>query len=176
LDGMYGGEYNGKEGCHPPDLDAVLQRAFDAGAPPRLQPLPARLPHCLAAWLPAALRPAWLDGCMCAVFHYSRRPCPDPCPAAGIERLIITAGNLAEARRALALARTHGALTCLLAGAYLQGRVCAAGVAAQLVMCLQAGGLVGGWLSNAQHAAPGHPPCRAPVQHCGGAPHAVRRV
>ena len=33
LDAMYGGEYNGKAGCHPPDLDAVLTRAFDAGAP-----------------------------------------------------------------------------------------------------------------------------------------------
>ena len=27
---------------------------------------------------------------------------------AGVERLIITAGNLEEARKALALARTHG--------------------------------------------------------------------
>ncbi|PRW59015.1 deoxyribonuclease TATDN1 [Chlorella sorokiniana] len=51
---MYSGCYNGKE-YHAPDLQPVLQRAFEAG----------------------------------------------------VERLIITAGNLEEARKALALARTH---------------------------------------------------------------------
>lgn len=60
LDGMYQGEYNGKGGYHPPDLDAVLKRAFSAG----------------------------------------------------IEKLIITAGNLQEAQAALSLARTHERLYC----------------------------------------------------------------
>ena len=55
IDPMFSGHYNDKD-YHPPDLDAVLHRAF----------------------------------------------------AAGVEKLIVTAGSLAEARAALALARTHG--------------------------------------------------------------------
>lgn len=37
-----------------------------------------------------------------------------PACCAGVERLIITAGNLEEARKALALARTHGESLSLL--------------------------------------------------------------
>ncbi len=55
LDDMYGGQYNDKP-YHPPDLDAVLARAW----------------------------------------------------AAGLQRLIITAGSLAEAKRALELAEKDG--------------------------------------------------------------------
>ncbi|KAG2494041.1 hypothetical protein HYH03_007687 [Edaphochlamys debaryana] len=57
LDSMYQGEYNDKS-CHPPDLPAVLERAW----------------------------------------------------ASGLERLVITAGSLAEARRALELAQTDAML------------------------------------------------------------------
>jgi TatD DNase family protein len=56
LDGMFQGEYHGKR-LHAPDLDAVLQRAADAG----------------------------------------------------VAHAIVTAGDLADARAALALARTHNA-------------------------------------------------------------------
>ncbi|KAG2494042.1 hypothetical protein HYH03_007688 [Edaphochlamys debaryana] len=59
LDSMYQGEYNDKS-YHPPDLPAVLERAW----------------------------------------------------ASGLERLVITAGSLAEARRALELAQTDDRLFC----------------------------------------------------------------
>lgn len=56
LDAMFQGVYNEGRSYHPPDLNAVLQRAWDAG----------------------------------------------------VQRIIITAGSLAEAQAALALARTDG--------------------------------------------------------------------
>lgn len=57
LDPMYQGSYHGSDKAyHPPDLPAVLERAWDAG----------------------------------------------------VSKIIITAGNLEEAKAALALARTHG--------------------------------------------------------------------
>lgn len=79
---MYQGVYNDKS-YHPPDLDAVLQRAWDAGA------------------LTLFVAPPCLPTLQ---FHGWRHRSP----AAGLERLIITAGNLAEAKAALVLARTHG--------------------------------------------------------------------
>lgn len=91
---------------------------------------------------------------------------------AGVEKLIITAGSLAEARRALALARTHGAAP---------GRWHPVPVR-PLLPALQ------GPLSFERPCAPppcqtlpnpalvGMAPCRAAVLHSGGAPHPLRRI
>lgn len=93
LDGMYQGSYNDKQ-YHEPDLEAVLQRAFDAGG---------RRAWAHACW--QAHEQAHAGGASgtteCAAFCCALAP--------GVERLVITAGNLEEARQALALARTHGA-------------------------------------------------------------------
>ena len=99
-DGMFKGSYNGKV-QHPPDLDAVLQRAWAAGTEARTL---TRLigmgpPHTQSS---------------CTLL--SRPPPPAPHSAdhpagltpAGVDRIIITAGNLQESKAALELARTSG--------------------------------------------------------------------
>lgn len=106
LDGMYSGIYNDKL-YHQSDLQAVLDRAFEAGAwvlrepkspanqPGRIDPPPLALALLLLLPLDTPQRPTRERAVLCL-------------RCAGVEKLIITAGSLEEARAALQLARTHG--------------------------------------------------------------------
>lgn len=78
---MFEGHYMGKE-YHEPDLSQVLDRAWSAGDTYH------RLCHHAALSQVAAIGQS--------------------CLAAGIDRIIVTAGSLPEAKCALALAQTHG--------------------------------------------------------------------
>lgn len=88
----------------PPPLAAA------ARSPPVLTP---------PAWPPADIGANLLDSMYSGSYNGKEYHAPDLQPVlqraldAGVQRLIITAGNLEEARKALALARTHGGCACL---------------------------------------------------------------
>jgi hypothetical protein len=98
---MFKGEYHGKS-CHTPDLGVVLQRAWAAGAL-RHNFLVTTAGGIVSShpWSQfSANNHVWVNG-RCSDHELA---------CAGVQRIIITATNLKEAREALKLACTDGAV------------------------------------------------------------------